>query len=391
MSSHSGAMDEEERPRKLVKLDRDHSQEDDPVMTGAVAAAAAETEEAGDAKTVESSPPKDDNTNTAPTGQEPVDGGKEAEAPKISKRQLKKQRRQERWDAGKESRKEKRKEKIAEKKERRRAQLEEAKQQGTADELIQARRTQKKKSYKSILLPLTIVVDCSFDDLMVEKERISLGSQITRSYSDNTKAPFKSHLVVSSFDKLLKERFDTVLAKSHDNWKGVRFLQEDFLQVADMAKEWMQEPEKGGQMAGIFTDKTNARPEDGEVVYLSSESPDTLTELKPYSTYIVGGLVDKNRYKGVCYNRATEKGIKTAKLPIGDYIQMASRQVLTTNHVIEIMLRWLELGDWGKAFMQVLPQRKGGTLRAESEDQEHPVEEAAEDVEENANNEDQPV
>jgi len=101
----------------------------------------------------------------------------------------------------------------------------------------------------------------------------------------------------------------------------------------------------------------------GEIVYLTSDSPDTLTALSPYSTYIVGGLVDKNRHKGICYKIACERGIKTAKLPIGEYMDMQSRKVLATNHVVEIMIRWLECGDWGEAFMKVIPKRKGGKLR----------------------------
>ncbi|KAK5396728.1 tRNA (guanine(9)-N(1))-methyltransferase, partial [Exophiala xenobiotica] len=47
-------------------------------------------------------------------------------------------------------------------------------------------------------------------------------------------------------------------------------------------------------------------------------------------------------------------------------MDMQSRKVLTTNHVVEIMIRWLECGDWGEAFMKVIPKRKGGKLRGES-------------------------
>lgn len=368
---HSGTMEEEERPRKLPKLNHDQQQEElKYTMTGAVGGV--DTKEAGDAENAELPPPKDEKRSSIPPGGADTGVAKEAEAPKISKNQLKKQRRHEQWAATKDRRKEKRKEKMAEKKQRKRNELEEAKRQGTGAELLRARLAEKERRKHSILLPVTFVVDCSFDDLMTDKELVSLGSQVTRCYSDNSKAAFRSHLVVSSFEKMLKQRFDTVLAKSHENWHGIRFMQEDYLQAAEMAKEWMKEPEKGGRMAGVFTDYADAKPEDGEVIYLSSESPHILTELKPYSTYVVGGLVDKNRHKGICYNQAMEKGIKTARLPIGDYIQMRSRQVLTTNHVVEIMLRWLELGDWGKAFMQVLPRRKGGTLMEQEADVEDP-------------------
>jgi tRNA (guanine9-N1)-methyltransferase len=113
--------------------------------------------------------------------------------------------------------------------------------------------------------------------------------------------------------------------------------------------------------------ETEDKPSDaeGEVIYLSSESENTLTTLDPNCTYIIGGLVDKNRHKGVCHKRAVERGIKTAKLPIGEFLEMKSRQVLVTNHVLEIMLKWLELGDWGQAFMAVLPERKGAKLKGE--------------------------
>jgi len=37
------------------------------------------------------------------------------------------------------------------------------------------------------------------------------------------------------------------------------------------------------------------------------------------------------------------QGIAHARLPIGDYMRLASSTVMTTNHVFEIMLKWLEL------------------------------------------------
>ena len=131
-----------------------------------------------------------------------------------------------------------------------------------------------------------------------------------------------------------------------------------------------------GEMAGVFSQFNSplensvdhAKLQDeAELVYLTSESDNTLTELKPYSTYIIGGLVDKNREKGICYKRATNRGIKTAKLPIGEFMDMRSRKVLATNHVNEIMLRWLECGDWGEAFVKVIPKRKGGKLKKAAE------------------------
>ncbi|KAL2431189.1 tRNA (guanine(9)-N1)-methyltransferase [Exophiala dermatitidis] len=385
----------------------------------------------------------------------------------LSKNQLKKLRKKQEWEAGREYRKLKRKQKMQEKRARKREAREGGEQDSTDGAAVQKPNPRK----KPVQLPITILIDCGFDDLMIEKERISLGSQITRSYSDNSRAPFQAHLVISSWGGHLKKRFDTVLNKHYLNWRGVTFLEEDFVEAARRADEIMRGP-RGGKLVGVFekyaaaaaaapsnrlgnsqrnqqgdqttppsapgkaeaeadpaasvdtkttediakppstsssslqddshqtsqqesalesaqkdtqpsTDSLTPAPTDlppqhhhppipkGEVVYLTSDSPDTLTELSPYSTYIVGGLVDKNRHKGICYKIARERGIKTAKLPIGEYMEMQSRKVLATNHVVEIMVRWLECGDWGEAFLKVIPKRKGGRLREDHEEHEH--------------------
>ncbi|KAF2815534.1 uncharacterized protein BDZ99DRAFT_356783, partial [Mytilinidion resinicola] len=288
-----------------------------------------------------------------------VDPGEPSDIVYVSKNQQKKLKRQQAWEAGLEARKVKRKEKAKAAKERRRERVQQA--------VLAGEDFSRKPKGKVVQLPITFIIDCDFDDLMEDPELKSLASQITRCYSDNRNARLRAHLAVSSFGGKLKERFDGVLAKNHESWKGIQFFPEDFVQVSEKATEWMK-GERGGEVAGHLkrgddSDDLEAGAGTGEVVYLSSESDVTLEHLSPHSTYIIGGLVDKNRYKGICYRRAMDRGIKTAKLPIGDFLQMNSRAVLATNHVLEIMLRWLELGDWGDAFMEVIPKRKGGTLR----------------------------
>lgn len=276
----------------------------------------------------------------------------------LSKNQAKKLRKKLEWEAGRDDRKSLRKEKLAAKRERRKLAKQSEPEPAPPPEHIVRKQ-----------LPITIIIDCDFDQYMHDGERTSLASQVTRSYSDNKNARFRAHLTISSFGGYLKQRFDGLLNGMYKNWRGVRFLEGDFVDVSQQAKQWMNAAE-GGVLEGAFNkynkdhhQSIERLQELGEVVYLSAEADETLEELKPFSTYIIGGLVDKNREKGLCHRRATERGVRTARLPIGKYLDMSSRKVLTTNHVNEIMLKWLETADWGEAFISVIPKRKGGQLK----------------------------
>lgn len=398
-------MEEEERPKKIRRLSHHHSQEgsESPIPLNVDKEeesaldprigdnAGTETVESNDTDNVLQCVPDEKEQSTIAEAP--------ASPPPVSKSQLKKLRRQQQWEQGRADRKAKRKEKIKEKRERKRA----AKQEEAADTYNAASGTptgeangsspaplhKQHRRQRAIQLPVTFIFDCDFDELMSDKERISLASQLTRCYSDNRNAHFRAHLVISSFKGKLRERFDGVLAKHYESWQGVRFFDEDFVAAAEQAIEWMRRP-AGGRLAGVFAKQQELqqqnnqrheqsdqeRPADGEssgrmpteddsgeVIYLTSDSPNTLSSLSPYSTYIIGGLVDRNRHKGICYKRAMDRGVKTARLPIGEFMEMNSRFVLATNHVCEIMLRWLESGDWGEAFMKVMPKRKGGELK----------------------------
>lgn len=366
----------------------------------------------------------------------------------LSKNQLKRQRRKAEWEAGREGRKLKRRQKEKERKARKREQLEQEQKEADGADAVTPVPNNPSIPVPRTRLPIAFIIDCGFDDLMIDKERVSLGSQLTRCYSDNSRARWQGYLYVSSWNGQLKERFDTVIRGTYKNWRGIKFTDQNFADSAKIAHEAMRR-HKGERFEGalkryapsasvgddeishiasnvqqddqqsqsrttrvepetvnldtvdagatlpshhLHSNAPSLEPLPGETIYLTSDSPYTLTSLHPYTTYIIGGLVDKNRHKGICYKRACEADglvvqqtagantgssshhgevpsgrIKTAKLPIGQYMEMTSRFVLATNHVLEIMLKWLETGDWGEAFLRVVPKRKGGKLKGRSD------------------------
>lgn len=112
-------------------------------------------------------------------------------------------------------------------------------------------------------------------------------------------------------------------------------------------------------------------------IYLTADTEETISELRPEHTYVIGGLVDRNRYKHVCLDRARALGLKVARLPIdpsnltkktAEGKHLASRKVLTVNQVFDILLGWTEQvqgvggdGDepsWEVALERGLPGRK---------------------------------
>ena len=63
--------------------------------------------------------------------------------------------------------------------------------------------------------------------------------------------------------------------------------------------------------------------------------------------------------QNLCQKKAVDGGIRSARLPIGKYIEgLTTRKVLTVNQVFEILVHWTENRDWEKALYSVIPQRK---------------------------------
>lgn len=100
-------------------------------------------------------------------------------------------------------------------------------------------------------------------------------------------------------------------------------------------------------------------PEDkAKMIYLTADSPNLIEDLDEDKIYVIGGIVDRNRHKELCYNRALEQGISHGRLKIDHYIQMKGRAVLTVDQVFEIMSKYLDSRNWETAFWAVIPHRK---------------------------------
>lgn len=279
-------------------------------------------------------------------------------APKLSKNAMKRLAKAERLKAKWKQTREK-------KKEEKRKRKEEAAAAGTTGTEDGADAPKKKKpkgrSWKEVESgggkpSGTIAIDLGFCDLMTEKESRSLMNQICYSYGANGREitgieygqdqlPKFFEISVTSFAGKIEpfiKRFIGV-----ENWRHLTWERRHFTEVFEKEK----------------------------LVYLTSESDVALTEIDPGKVYVIGGLVDHNRLKGITHADAVKRGLATARLPIGEFLEMNSRKVLAVNHVFEIMLAFVTHGDWGRAIEDVLPQRKEAHLKKQLE--EAPIDSAS--------------
>ncbi|GMH16797.1 hypothetical protein Nepgr_018638 [Nepenthes gracilis] len=174
-----------------------------------------------------------------------------------------------------------------------------------------------------------IVIDLEFSRLMTPTEISSLVQQIMYCYAVNGRSASPAHLWLTGCDLDIETLLKRI--SGFDNWiieKETRSYIEAFLSQKE------------------------------DLVYLTADAETVLDSLDPKKIYIIGGLVDRNRWKGITMKKATDQGIQAARLPIGNYLKMSSSQVLTVNQVIEILLKYLETRDWKDSFFRVIPQRK---------------------------------
>lgn len=268
-------------------------------------------------------------SSDSPVERQEAGSGKEEYLEPMSKRQRKKLLKQKQWEEQKDLRRQKRKEK------RQKRKLERQSKSDSSSEVNDRKRMRR----EVVPSTLRLIVDCSFDDLMVLKDVKKLHKQIQRCYAENRKAFHPVQFYLTSHGGQLKSNMNEN-DKGWVNWKDIQIRTEHYSEL--IKKE--------------------------DLVYLTSDSPDILSELDEKKAYVIGGLVDHNHHKGITYKKAVEQGIGHAQLPLGNFVKMNSRKVLAVNHVFEIILAYLEKRDWKEAFFSVLPQRKGAVPLGEAND-----------------------
>lgn len=143
-----------------------------------------------------------------------------------------------------------------------------------------------------------LVLDLEFCDRMKPNELVSLVQQVMYSYAANAKAAVPVRLSLTGCNGEIQSHFARVSGFS--NWL-VHKEERSYLEVFEERK--------------------------GDLVYLTADSDDLIDQLESSKIYIIGGLVDRNRWKGLTFEKARSQGIATAKLPIAEHLKMSSSQI----------------------------------------------------------------
>lgn len=203
-----------------------------------------------------------------------------------------------------------------------------------AEKAAAERRARKAEERRSFLAncdkQFKVIIDCAFEHEHSDNGTRSLSQQIMYAYGVNKRSTKPCHMYVTG----LGESTWAQLGKTHpENWVATTIHREPYQEIV----------------------------KDKKLVYLTADSPNTITSLDTNCAYIIGGIVDRNRLKGITYEKAVAENIETAKLPLDECIKMMGSnktKVLTVNHVFEILLKYSESESWVKAFQTTLPERK---------------------------------
>lgn len=265
----------------------------------------------------------------------------------LSKSQLKKLKKREKWL---DQRGERRKLEREKQKAKRRAAAEERNKLGLERLAAPKIRLMSESNNK-----FRVVIDMDFEEFMTEAETGASAKQVARIYSLNRHAENPCQLHVSSFKGKIEQTFATKNT-GYKNW-DCHMHADDYLNIFKTSDH---------QRSSLMDDDYDDNEESfrKKFVYLTGDAQEDLPDVEEIlkddsKIFIIGGLVDHNRHKMLCYTKASDKNISTARLPIAKYVKLSQRSILSTVAVFEIMLNILgSQMTWSEALHQAIPKRK---------------------------------
>ena len=166
-----------------------------------------------------------------------------------------------------------------------------------------------------------MVIDCDFEDKMTEKEVKSLSQQLQYCVNINKQFAQPMNLIFTGVGDTLH---NTLAKSNYTNWQLQTYRTVNYIEATPVKSVYND----AEGVEGIAKSR---------LVYLTADSDVNIKELDPQDVYIIGGIVDRNRYVNLTLDRAKAQGIRHARLPIGDYVTLSSSAVLTVNHVFQII------------------------------------------------------
>lgn len=252
-----------------------------------------------------------------------------------------------------------------------------------------------------------------------------MAAQLAFCYSSNRASTRPLDMLISGLSGRMKEKFESTPNKPHEAWKGVEWWEEGYEELwaepttsssaeivlptpatalattdapvtTDAPSTTTPTPSSIPPVSiGTHAGQPRSRVPKSSIIYLTGDSPNVLTTIEEGKSYILGGIVDRNRYKKLCFDKAEQQGIQHAQLPIGQYMpDMPTRKVLTVNQagflilvthssssltlllllpsdsaghrsrsgpplqVYDILLQYVETQSWTSALQAVMPSRK---------------------------------
>jgi tRNA (guanine9-N1)-methyltransferase len=176
-----------------------------------------------------------------------------------------------------------------------------------------------------------IIFDLDYLNLMKTREIKSLASQVANCYSLNKKINTPFQYLITNYTGEAKYELENMGSK---NWH-VKYYEEKFSEVEEI----------------INLAKTK------EIIYLSPDSPNLLDDVKTDYIFVIGGFVDKPVSKYRSLDKATNLKIKTARLPLEEYLPDIMNPVLNINNVVEILAKYMETKSWEATIKELIPLR----------------------------------